>query len=451
MLTAVATSHDQWFSEWRALELARVARAGVTYLDYGGAALYPASLLRGDMARLEASVLGNPHSGHQASRDATDDVEAARTAVLRFLDADPREYTVVFTANASAGCRLVGEGYRFDAGTPLVLTADNHNSVNGIREFARRRGGATTTVSLDHELRLQQPVETLARAALGYGGLFAFPAQSNFSGVRHPLELVDVAQELGYRVLLDAAAYLPSMPLDLQRVHPDYVVLSIYKIAGYPTGVGALVARHDALAALERPWFSGGTVDWVSVQSEARQLRQGAAAFEDGTVPFLSLGAVPAALALVHELQPRLRPQLGALTRFLLQALGGLRHHDGTPMVAIHGPATTDHRGATVAFSVLTASGEVVPFWDIEREASEAGLAVRGGCFCNPGCAERALMLPANAAKQFAEVPGGFTHAKAAAALGGKAVGAVRVSLGLGSVQRDVERLLEFIAVRSRR
>jgi selenocysteine lyase/cysteine desulfurase len=51
------------------------------------------------------------------------------------------------------------------------------------------------------------------RAALGRGrargrrrGLFGYPAQSNFSGVQHPLTWVGDAQGAGYDVLLDAAA-----------------------------------------------------------------------------------------------------------------------------------------------------------------------------------------------------------------------------------------------------
>jgi hypothetical protein len=54
-------------------------------------------------------------------------------------------------------------------------------------------------------------------------GLIAFPAQSNFSGVRHPLRLIDLAHSRGYDVLLDAAAYVPTRRLDLSAVHPDFV------------------------------------------------------------------------------------------------------------------------------------------------------------------------------------------------------------------------------------
>src|SRR5262249_22955611 len=147
----------------------------------------------------------------------------------------------------------------------LVLTTDNHNSVNGLREYAARAGSPADYVPLSGpDLRVSDA--TLLRALhRGRGGLLAYPAQSNFSGVRHPPGWVAWAQEAGYDVLLDAAAYVPTNRLDLSVVRPQFVTLSFYKMFGFPTGVGCLLARRDALARLRRPWFSGGTIIGVSV------------------------------------------------------------------------------------------------------------------------------------------------------------------------------------------
>jgi molybdenum cofactor sulfurtransferase len=48
-----------------------------------------------------------------------------------------------------------------------------------------------------------------------------------------------------WRVLVDAAAYVPTQPLDLRKVNPDFVSLSFYKMFGYPT-VRRLVAPWQA-------------------------------------------------------------------------------------------------------------------------------------------------------------------------------------------------------------
>ena len=99
--------------------------------------------------------------------------------------------------------------------------------------------------------------------------LFAYPAQSNFSSVKHPLEWIEKAHAHGWDVLLDAAAFVPSNPLDLGKYRADFVPLSFYKIFGYPTGIGALLARRETLKKLHRPWFAGGTITVNSAATDA--------------------------------------------------------------------------------------------------------------------------------------------------------------------------------------
>src|SRR6185503_21104606 len=135
----------------------------------------------------------------------------------------------------------------------LLLSADNHNSVNGIREFARAAGAAVAYAPLTvPELRLDAAAlaDVLADATPGRANLFAFPAQSNFTGVKHPLDLIARAHERGWDVLLDAAAYVSTNRLNLREVRADFVSVSFYKMFGYPTGVGCLLVRNAALDKL---------------------------------------------------------------------------------------------------------------------------------------------------------------------------------------------------------
>jgi selenocysteine lyase/cysteine desulfurase len=438
-----------FFASLRATELGRVDRARHAYLDWTGAALHPESLVRRHVRSLRETVLGNPHSDSVASRASTALIEHARTAVLRFLDADREEYDVCFTANASGALRLVGEAFPFEPRSELVLSADNHNSVNGIRAYARKAGASVRVLGLDAELRLEGAPDALGEQPAQGPSLFAFPAQSNFSGVRHPLALIERAHELGFDVMLDAASFLPTSPLSLRECRPDFVALSLYKIVGYPPGVGALIARRDALARLRRPWFAGGTVEAVSAWDDVHVLKRDAEAFEDGTVNFLGLAAVPAALEFMEEIgMARVGRHVATLGDELRERLGALRHKNGAPVVALYGAAGAD-RGATLAFNVLDASGAVVPYWRVEERARERGVSLRGGCFCNPGAAERALGIDAAALaaclRTVRERGLEFSHAWLAECLG-MPVGALRMSLGYGSTAADVARGVDVIA-----
>ena len=435
------------FDRLRERDFARLDAGGHVYLDYTGAGLYGESQLAEHLELLRNGVFGNPHSQNPTSAAMTELVESARAAVLAFFDASPEEYVAIFTPNATGALHLVGEAYPFRAGDRFLLTFDNHNSVNGIREYARARGAETTYVpSVAPDLRVDE--ELLERYLRDSGGehrnLFAYPAQSNFSGVQHPLAWIERAQALGWDVLLDAAAFVPSNRLDLGVVKPDYVVLSFYKMFGWPTGVGALIARHDALAGLERPWFSGGTIVATFVQREWYQSAAGAAHFEDGTVDFLNLPAVEIGLRYLERIGiDAVHEHVQLLARDLLELLAGLRHSNGAPAAVVYGPHGTDGRGATIAFNFLHPDGRVVDERYVERLARAHGISLRTGCFCNPGAGEIAFTI-ARETLLGGEFSDAMTLDEYVAEIGLPSGGAVRASLGLASNRADLERFERF-------
>ena len=149
-------------------------------------------------------------------------------------------------------------------------------------------------------------------------------------------------------MLLDCAAFAPTNRLDLAVWKPDFVALSFYKMFGYPTGIGALLARREALARLRRPWFSGGTVVAAGIGAEFVVPLSGHARFEDGTVDYLGIPAVEIGLRRLRRIGVDIVAQrVEALGSWLLAALRGLRHADGSPATRIYGPATWDRRGGT--------------------------------------------------------------------------------------------------------
>jgi selenocysteine lyase/cysteine desulfurase len=288
-------------------------------------------------------------------------------------------------------------------------------------------------------------------AALGSGrrrrrGLFAYPAQSNFSGVQHPLAWVDMAQAAGYDVLIDAAAFVPTSRLDLGQVKPEFVAVSFYKMFGYPTGIGCLLARRDALARLRRPWFSGGTVVSASAQGGWHRLTDDESAFEDGTLNFLAIPDLTTGLAWISDIGIDLiHRRVSYLTRWLLDRLAGLKHGNGAPMVSLYGPANGAARGGTVAFNLLDPRGAVVDERVVARDASAAGISVRTGCFCNPGAGEWAFGLTRRRLREIGpDRSGGRTMDDFLALAGMPSGGAIRVSLGLVSTIGDVEAFLDF-------
>lgn len=440
---------NETFAELRRREFSRLDALGHVYLDYTGAGLYAESQVRAHSEYLCHTVLGNPHSRNPTSQAATRKVEEAREKVLAFFNADPGSYEVVFTLNASGALKLVAEAYPWEPGTQFLLTADNHNSVNGIREYAAARGTEVRYVPLGHDLRVDDLAPHLTCADCTRPNLFAFPAQSNFSGVKHPLEWIDTAREHGYHVLLDAAAFVPTNPLDLRRYTPDFVCLSFYKMFGFPTGVGALLARRNVLGELHRPWFSGGTVRFVSAQNPVFLPHVTGRAYEDGTPNYLGIAAAAAGLDFLGEIGVNeINRHVTEHTALLIDRLEALRHSTGEPMVRIYGPDSLDRRGGTVAFNLLDPAGDLVDFRVVEDRCNQGGISIRTGFFCNPGAAEFAFDYHDEEAFRCIQTLTAetFTLQQFSDCMGDQAAGAIRASLGIASNAADVERLIDVLS-----
>jgi selenocysteine lyase/cysteine desulfurase len=221
---------------------------------------------------------------------------------------------------------------------------------------------------------------------------------------------------------------------------------------GYPTGCGCLLARRQALQKLRRPWFAGGTITVASVQGDAYFMADGAPAFEDGTLDYLSIPAVETGLRHLEDTGLDLIHQrCQALAGWLIEELRTLRHANGRPVVRFYGPAGTEGRGATVTMNFYDAGGRVIDHRQIEELAARHNISLRTGCFCNPGGGEVALELSRRELLGCFNQPAvhethHFTVDDFRLCIDGKSTGAVRVSFGIASNFHDAWRFFTLLA-----
>ncbi len=404
------------FAELRGMEFPQLGET--VYADWTGGALPPRSLIEKFSQHMGNHLLGNPHSHHGPAMRAMADIEETRAAILRFLHASPNEYDVIFTANASSAILLL-RYFNFENGE-FLYTADNHNSVVGLREIARSQGGKTgfapllPNLTFDDEALLNSLRHPTSR---GFR-LFAFPAKSNYTGRKHPLQWIETARKNGWFILLDAAAFLANdYQLDLSSIKPDFVPISFYKMFGFPTGVGCLLVRKAAYTALRKHCFSGGTISFASVERDTFALESGHAGFEDGTLNFQLIPAVKRGLEFLEKLGDR-SFHSGVLGARLHKALSNMT--EGEKSVCLLSP----HGSDVVTWGIKRDDG-FMNTETIERAAREQGIALRTGCFCNPGVNEEVF---------------GYQSPK-----NGKPIGAIRASFGYANNENDADRVAEFM------
>lgn len=438
--------HDEFFNKLIAKEYARISEKGHTYLDFTGGNLYAKSHLEKHYKLLQQNVFGNPHSSNPTSQFSTRLVESSRKKVLEFFNA--YDYFCVFTQNASGALKIIGESYPFNKKSALLLLSDNHNSVNGIREYCANKGGYFEYSPIQYEdLRIDSDrLNFLLKSRTEYSNkLFAFPAQSNVSGVKHDLKWIEKAQKLGWDVLLDAAAFVPTSKLDLSTIKPDFVSISFYKIFGYPTGVGCLLIRKSKFDKLVKPWFAGGTVTLASVRTRHHYLAKNHERFEDGTINYLDIPAVKTGLDYIESIgMQRINERITGLTNYLVSEIRKIRHSSGKKIAKIYGPEDRKNTGGTIVVNFFDKNGKIYPFEQIEQMAKDKLISIRSGCFCNPGIDETNNCLSSEElSNYFSSRDNGNYHDMINFL--NKMRGATRISVGIATGRKEIETFVSFV------
>jgi selenocysteine lyase/cysteine desulfurase len=232
----------------------------------------------------------------------------------------------------------------------------------------------------------------------------------------------------------------------------EYVVIFTANATGalrliaeaYPFGDDAhLVITYDnhnsVVGIREQARARGARLTYVLLEPPA--------AFEDGTVNYLSLPAITIGLRHLERIGiDMIHTRVTCLMGWLIERLDAARHRTGMPVAVIHGLRDVQRRGATIAINLLDTDGCMVDERIIEQRAMQHHLSVRIGCFCNPGAGEAAFHVTRDTVKRaFDGEHDVTTYDDYARVLDLPTMGSMRVSLGVASNFLDVHRFLRFI------
>ncbi|KAJ5610718.1 hypothetical protein N7510_007437 [Penicillium lagena] len=427
-----------------------------TYLDHAGTTPYAKSLIESFSRDMTSNLFGKPHSMSLSSQLSTQRTDDIRLRMLRFFNADPEEFDLVFVANATAAIKLVADSLRDSdpRGFWYGYHIDAHTSIVGVRELA----------DLGHQCfqsdaDVEKWISELSADQTKAPKLFAYPAQSNMNGRRLPLswgKQVRSAAKNGTGnvfTLLDAASLVSTAPLDLGTAAPDFTALSFYKIFGFPD-LGALIVRKSAARVFERRrFFGGGTVDMViasGVQWHAKKEASIHERLEDGTLPFHSIIALDSALKIQKKLygsMTNISAHTGFLAKQLYDRLCSLKHCNNTKVCHIYqsasayGDPTT--QGPIIAFNMRNSRGEWIGKTEVEKLALVQNIQIRTGSVCNPG--GTSLCLGWTGPELRRNYSSGLRCGDDNDVLNGRPTGILRVSLGAMTNMKDLDSLMAFI------
>ncbi|XP_069476626.1 molybdenum cofactor sulfurase [Ambystoma mexicanum] len=437
----------------------------MTYLDNVGTTLFAHSMVENFTKDITGSVYGNPHSQNVSSKLTHDTIEHVRYRILQHFNTTPDDYTVIFTSGCTAAIKLVAESFPWtpthseDPASCLCYLTDNHTSVIGMRRATATTNVMAVALTPEKIAHLEKtpapPQETYCPTA----HLFCYPAQSNFSGHKYPLSWIQKVKDGSLRlssglgkwyVLLDAAAYVSTSPLDLAAHPADFVPLSFYKVFGFPTGLGALLVSNKIAPLLRKHYFGGGTIafyltnEGVYVPKESVSER-----FEDGTCSFLDIIALKHGFDALERLtggMKNIREHTFALACYTYTVLSALRYDNGLPVARIYcktGFKSWDVQGPVISFNILDENGDIIGYSQVDKLAALHNIHVRTGCFCNAGACQ--LYLGISDADLKTNFEGGHICGDAMDMIDGRTTGCIRASFGYMSTFEDAQAFLRFI------
>lgn len=425
---------------------------GSTYLDHAGTTLYPKSLIERFSADMITNLYGNPHSASPSSQLTTRRIEDIRLRLLGLFNADPEEFDIIFVANATAGMKLVMDAFRDNnQGFWYGYHRDSHTSLIGIRESATQHRCFTSDEEVEQWIN-EPNIEALPC-------LFAYPAQSNMNGRRLPLEWsgrIRTTNKKPIYTLLDAAALVSTSPLDLSEADsaPDFTVLSLYKMFGFPD-LGALIVRKVSAPVFDkRRYFGGGTVEMVVCLKEQWHAKKSNFLhdrLEDGTLPIHSIMALDIAMSVHQELFTSLQQvskHTTFLARKLYEGLSSLRHGNASTVCHVYKDPTSTYgdpksQGPIVAFNIRNRLGGWISNAEVEKLAAVKNFQLRTGGLCNPGGVASSLELAPWEMKE--NFSAGQRCGNDNDIIRARPTGMIRVSLGAMSTMKDVASFVDFM------
>lgn len=312
----------------------------------------------------------NVHRGvHTLSQRATDDYEAGREAVRRFINA-PSSDEVIYVRGTTEGLNLVASSYGrkyFNPGDEVIITGMEHHSNIVPWQILRKEIGIKLQVipfNDDGELLMDEYEAMLNDRTR----MVSVVHQSNALGTVNPIaSIVELAHARGIPVMVDAAQSIPHMPVDVQALDADFLAFSGHKLYG-PTGIGALWGRAELLNDMP-PYQSGGEMI-RSVTFEETIYNTLPHKFEAGTPDIAGAIGLGAAIEYLESIgMDRIAAYEQALLKYGAERLEGI---EGVRMIG-----TAQEKGGILSFYMETAHPH-----DIGTILDAEGIAVRTGHHC---------------------------------------------------------------------
>ena len=342
----------------------------LVYLDNGASAQKPKAVIDA-ITQAYSMEYANVHRGlHYLSNLATENYEAVRGKIARFLGA-PSEDEIVFTSGTTEGINLVAYGWaapRLKEGDEIILSVMEHHANIVPWHFLRERQGVALKW-LEPDTAGMLSADQILGAVGPRTRLIAVTQMSNVLGTKVDVAAIcKGARDLGVPVLVDGSQGAVHMPQNLAEMQPDFYAITGHKLYG-PSGSGAIYIRRERMDEM-RPFLGGG--DMIrEVTRETVSYADPPMKFEAGTPGIVQQIGFGAALDYLMALgMEKVAAHEERLRVYATSRLTGLNW--------LNQQGTAPDKGAIFSFTLNGAAHA----HDISTILDKKGVAVRAGHHC---------------------------------------------------------------------
>ena len=230
----------------------------LVYLDSGASAQKPQVVIDA-VSRAYSHEYSNVHRGlHYLSNLATENYEAVRGTIARFIGA-ASEDEIVMNTGTTEGINTVAYGWampRLAAGDEIILSVMEHHANIVPWHFLRERQGVVIKwVDVDETGALdpQKVIDAMGPKTK----LVAVTHLSNVLGTLVDVKSIcEAAHARDIAVLVDGSQGAVHMPVNVADLGCDFYAITGHKLYG-PSGSGAIYIREERQAEM-RPFMGGG-------------------------------------------------------------------------------------------------------------------------------------------------------------------------------------------------
>ncbi len=341
----------------------------LVWFDNGATTQKPLRVIDG-LSHFYKTDYSNIHRGaHTLAARSTDQYEAAREKVARFINAPAKE-NILFVRGTTEGINLVahtfGSKFLEEGDNVIVSTLDHHANIVPWQQVCKQQKAELRAIPIDQNGDLI--LGELERLITPHTKFISVGHVNNtFGTINDVASIIRTAHSHNIPVLIDGAQSIAHTKVDVQQLDADFFVFSGHKIYG-PSGIGVVYGKKEWLEQLP-PWQGGGNMI-KDVTIERTEFNVPPARFEAGTPNIADAIGLGYALDFVQSVGiHNIERHEHELTEYARQQIGRI-------------PGITIMGNPKKRVSVISLDIPGIPAPQVGQLLDKEGIAVRAGHHC---------------------------------------------------------------------